>query len=254
MDANRLFKINQAIYVCDASGEPSYQAIILEKSRNTLLISEPASFHNRLPMLRGSEWTFMTKADNGLYYFNATVLDRIEGEKVYYTIDLPRSMRRKQRRRHVRLSCKLDIEYWIIRQGETGKGDEVRIEAKGLSKILDVGEYIFGPPSVKKQTIITDIGLMGKGYNGFTLNLSGGGIEMVSGKSLSPGSRLLLWLTFKGGNKGLMLKGEVLRVEPVKFLRKRCRAGVLFVDISESRREGIISYIFKEMRQKISKT
>ncbi|HHY13140.1 MAG TPA: flagellar brake protein [Thermoanaerobacterales bacterium] len=79
-------------------------------------------------------------------------------------------------------------------------------------------------------------------------DISGSGMCIVSRKKVEVGDELNIFLNLKCFGK-IQVKGKVVRVEYKKEEPYPYESGVEFYDLTESNRETIIRYIFKEQRR-----
>lgn len=84
------------------------------------------------------------------------------------------------------------------------------------------------------------------------MDLSGGGVFLRSTVKLEKGQDILT--TFSLKNNDFEIKSKIMRVIETARGRKRYyKYGVLFIDIEESYRRNVISYVFDIERENIQK-
>ncbi len=201
-----------------------YTAEVKVTGKNTVTICPPVWAEQRLSMPPGSRWLACLIGIDALYYFTARVLEAtpVPG----YIICRPQTIYRRQRRKYVRVSCSLDITYWI-----TGGQLNCRVQEGDLLK--------------------PQAGLSGRGYPAVVVDLSGGGLRMVTREFIPRQTRLVLEITLEKEVETHRMEGVAVRVTPVNYGSwKRYRIGVAFCTDSRSR-EKIIRYLFALMRRKL---
>jgi c-di-GMP-binding flagellar brake protein YcgR len=138
-------------------------------------------------------------------------------------ISWPQKTERIQRRDFFRIPCALDAQFMVI----TGQG--------------------FPPGDLSPEDLpLSETAL--------AVNLSGGGLLLVSDSKLSVDSLLLLRLPLHARDeiKTVLLKGKVIRTASFRLGKvRRYRYGIKFLDLKEKDREEIISYIFSTMRERL---
>lgn len=223
-----------------------YQTTVTARGEQTFTIEEPLNEGRALNMPPQSSWQFCLLGSDAVYFFTARVAGmKQEDGGVSYRIEWPDRVQRQQRRRHVRVRCHHTILYWLweeVEQSPEGtphqaeKNPDLWEDAQWLREYLArLNEEV--PPR-----------------NAFTLDLSGGGMRLVSLDKLDRGQRLLLKLVLDEGSdfQLLLIEAMVVRVMPLEIGGwKRYRIGVEFVNLDEKVQERLIAYIFRLMRRKV---
>lgn len=233
MEIERLFKINFCLQVYQETEQIYYESIIkgLEEP-HSIIISQPVSPKGKLEMPAGSVWNFFLSGQDALYQFSSRVLGEEGKNELYYRIERPQQIKRQQRREYYRLLCSLELEYWAAGSGSGG--------------LLPPVEKLV-PDTFTDLSLPVQQGVLRKGERAFSLNLSGGGLQMITREPLSPHTELILKLHLTEKREGLVLKGKTLRVSPVPVEgQERFRVVVLFVELPEKVRERIINFIFEQ--------
>lgn len=87
-------------------------------------------------------------------------------------------------------------------------------------------------------------------FNALAIDISGGGLRLVTNRPLSIGNKLIMNIQLKEDN--LVLKGKVVRHE--LNLDKKHVCGIIFEDMLNEHREKIIRYTFELMREQRKKS
>ena len=85
------------------------------------------------------------------------------------------------------------------------------------------------------------------------MDLSGGGLRMVSLEPVERQERLLLKICLdERCRQYFLLEGRIVRVAPLSIGKwQRYRVGVAFTNISQGLQERIIRHIFRVMRRRV---
>ncbi len=233
MVVERLLRTGARLQVVPEGEKVYYEAFVKELDPVGVTISEPVSSEGKLEMSPGESWRFYLVGEDALYSFRARILERIQEG---YRVERPQVLSRLQRREHYRLKCSLELEYWVI----GGESSSTAVMG-GTEKLLHAG-------SVKARQLLVKEKLLPPGKRAFTVNLSGGGLQMIVTEPLPSQAELLIQLYLEGRQEeGLEVKGKVIQAEPLQIGEQtRYRVGVSFFDLEEQTRERIIKYIFEE--------
>ena len=136
--------------------------------KDTFTICSPVCAEGKLDMPMGSIWPFCLIGIDGLYFFTAQVLRVLSDQKAGYLIGCPQTFYRCQRRKDVRVSCILDVTYRVVGEG-----------AESLER---------GSPNQKQYA--------GR-YSAIVVDLSGGGLRMVTKEQVPRQARLVLISSWK---------------------------------------------------------
>jgi len=221
MAAKNLFYENMLLEVYDHRKQVYGKSIIREVNDDNLAIGVPMKKNEQVALQEGATYNFRAVLDDGLYYFMSEVLGtESSGNVMLYIISRPQQVQRRQRRNYFRVPCALEARYLEI------SGD--------------------GSRSAPEEWLQAETALV--------INLSGGGLMLVTGRELPVGTVLLLRLSLQSKNekKEVQVKGKILRVHPLKMGRaRRYRYGVQFFDLNEKDRDKIIRYIFTILRERL---
>lgn len=223
-----------------------YMTLVKSVDRDCFLVNEPVSGGKGLEMPQFSTWQFCILGDDAVYFFTSRVVSVIrDGAETRYVIKIPDTVHRQQRRGHVRVPCHHDLLYWSWSDAEHQDLPSPSRATRSSDLWEDplwVNDYLSG------------LTARVSGKNAFTLDMSGGGLRMVTLEPLERHQRLLLKIILDEpkSNRVLLLEGRVIRVVPLKIGGwNRYRVGVSFVNLNEKVQEKIISYLFKVMRKKL---
>ncbi|MFL0246763.1 flagellar brake protein [Candidatus Clostridium stratigraminis] len=89
-----------------------------------------------------------------------------------------------------------------------------------------------------------------KPFKAIMIDLSGGGMKIKLSEEVKLGSKIVTHIPL--GNEKLILKGEVVRIDKDED-KKKSICGVSFTDLDERKREKLIRFIFKVMREQMNK-
>ncbi len=227
------------------SEQEYYMTNIKSVTKDVFTIYEPTSGGKSLDMPQYSTWQFCLLGENAVYFYTSRIVGfSKDGAETSYTIKIPDSIHRQQRRGHVRVPCHHDLSYWLwddtVMPGLTAP--QLAAHSSDLWEDPEwLQDYLF-----KLESEVP-------GKNAFTLDISGGGLRMVTLEPLARHDRLILKITLDDQRKreSLLLEARVVRVVPLNIGGwKRYRVGISFVDLDQKIQERIISYLFKIMRKK----
>lgn len=212
--------------IFDESGDRLEPALISEfewyEGGNKAVIAAPIFEGNIVPLQIDSAINiyFIQKRENlkSLYKFTAVIKDReISGNLHILVIEKQSEIVRVQRRTYFRLDCFIELKYLVIDTTANNRyGDAPR-----------------------KRALVD--------------NLSGGGICLLLDEKINAGHIIECEL-FADQDRKIRFFGNVVRFEEIeKEGRYKYRAGIAYINISDSDREAIIRYIFNEQRKLLEK-
>lgn len=223
-----------------------YMTLVKSVDKDCFLVNEPISGGKGLEMPQFSTWQFCLLGDDAVYFFTSRVVSVIrDGAETRYVIKIPDTVHRQQRRGHVRVPCHHDLLYWPwsdAEQQDLPSPSRATRSSDLWEDPLWVNDYLSG------------LTARVPGKNAFTLDMSGGGLRMVTLEPLERQERLLLKIILDEpkSNRVFLLEARVIRVVPLKIGGwNRYRVGVNFVNLNEKVQEKIIRYLFKMMRKKL---
>jgi len=204
-------RINQKIELRRDSDPVLFKSSIQELDEDTLSVTIPVRAGQRMMLRPGDRVRVQFVIDDASYYFDSTMLARKKSNLVpLFVLARPGVLSRVQRRDHVRFPVALNVVFHLLRQ----EGDAAA------------------------------------SYKGKTVDLSSGGVQVVSSFRPVSGDKVQLTLLLEDEClPELNERGEVAWVYFDEWL-KTTRFGVRFTDISEKERERIMAYIFRCMRRR----
>ena len=161
---------------------------------------------------------------SGLYQCLGRVADRYKTNNIFVLVmDLTTDIRKYQRREYYRLNCIIDMKSTMIDQ-------------KDVSSL-----------SEQVQFIDTDLTF----DNGTMVDISGGGARFISKVRYPKDSNILFTFSLfvNDTNTTYKLLGRVLVSNEIEGRQGEYEHRVMFVNIMNDDREGIIKYIFEEERK-----
>jgi c-di-GMP-binding flagellar brake protein YcgR len=239
-------QVDDQLQVLHEADQEYYMTRIKEVSQDTFAVCEPESGGKTLKMPQFSSWQFCLLRDDAVYFFTSRIVAiNRESSESYYLIRKPDSVHRQQRRGHVRVPCHHNIVYWPW-EDALAAGLPSPMVATRTSELWEDPVWMRDYLKSLEETVT--------GRNAFTLDMSGGGLRMVSLEQLERHDRILLKLALdqKSPAQAMLLEAKVVRVVPLNIGGwQRYRVGISFVGLPEKVQEKIISYLFTVMRKKI---
>ena len=161
---------------------------------------------------------------SGLYQCLGRVADRYKTNNIFVLVmDLTTDIRKYQRREYYRLNCIIDMKSTMIDQ-------------KDVSSL-----------SERVQFIDTDLTF----DNGTMVDISGGGARFISKVRYPKDSNILFTFSLfvNDTNTTYKLLGKILVSNEIEGRQGEYEHRIMFVNIMNDDREGIIKYIFEEERK-----
>ncbi len=219
----RMFRINQPLEVFNPEQKIYYKSIIQELADDHIVIGLPLRLRRALNLAEGTAWDFRFTLEDSLCYFRSRALGgKEEGPLQLYRIAWPRELKRVQRRRYYRFPCSFDAFYWVLNEP---------VEAP-----LEQAAELMGLP---EKAVIVEI--------------SGGGLQLVSRRAFPTGTILLLALHLQSKERKQIIYTQGRVIRPWSHRRMQgthYRHALEFVDIPEPVREAIVKFIFVLMRER----
>lgn len=204
------FVINNKIEIIWHDG--NYKSDIQNVTENNIAISVPIKDGKYIPLSKGEKITVFYYDEDNVYEFSTSVIGRAHDRIPIINIEQPQNITRVQRRNHVRVPLVADISCALI----------------------------------KKNLTVAEIGSNQIDFfNAFTLDMSGGGLKIMTKKKVSVGDQLLITVSLN--NETLNMQGEIVRVD--KDIENKFVCGVNFVGMDNKTNEKLIRIIFQIMRE-----
>ncbi|MEL7597525.1 MAG: flagellar brake domain-containing protein [Clostridiaceae bacterium] len=208
------FKINNKIEII--YGDDIYTCDIQDMKDGYLAISIPIKDNQYLPLQKGERIDVIYYEETCLYEFTSVVFDRQRSNIPLIWMVIPKKFKKIQRRKYVRVSVLLSTKCAVIPK-------EFLLNKENFSKL--------------------------KFFEGTAVDLSGGGLRLITKHKVEKDANLLIALPFTDG--GILVKGKAMRVDQDEMKNIVC--GINFVDVKASEQEKIIGYVFQIMREQMKK-
>ncbi len=237
------------LQVLNDADQEHYTTRIKVVKRDHITIYEPFSGGKKLEMAPHSSWQFCLIGEDAVYFFTSRVVGSAWDERDHsltYQVRRPEKLHRQQRRSYVRVPCHLNVLYWSL--------EDVLAAGTGLRPANAAGHPdLWGDPQWVSD-YLEALEERTPARNAFTLDMSGGGLRMVTLDSLRRSERLLLKVELSESfiPPGIFLEGRAVRVVPLHIGGwKRYRVGVSFLNLPDKVRDSMIRHLFSLMRRKI---
>ena len=153
-------------------------------------------------------------SEQSSFNFSTKVIGEVSDNIKLYRLDYPQEIIRVQQRNHVRLPIILDIKYTLPEENKDNK-----------KKII-----------FRKTT---------------TVDLSGGGMKLLTREKIEPGTKILLVFSLPLKNRPELIEinslvARCIKVEPD---REVYHIGIKFKDINLNQEDKIVRFIFEKMAQ-----
>lgn len=208
------FKINNKIEII--YGDDIYTCDVQDRKDGHLAVSIPIRDNQYLPLQKGERIDVLYYEGTCIYEFTSMVSDRERSNIPLIWIVIPEKFKKIQRRKYVRVSVLLNGKFAVIPK-------EFLLNKDNFSKL--------------------------KFFEGTAVDLSGGGLRMITKHKIEMDTNVLMALPFHDG--GVLVKGKVMRVDQDEMKNIVC--GINFMDLKASEQEKIIGYVFQVMREQMKK-
>ncbi len=248
MNIRKLFWENLRLDVYDKRRDAYFKSLIQEINPDNIGIGMPMLQKSYLYMPTGSQWFFRLVHKDVLYNFYSTMIGKKSSDShiSLYLIDWPAKVTRFQRREHFRLEYNLKVHFWIL--------DEINYKA---SKELPKRQELQKAGRSKRDTEQLALELLaeslGPPQEGITLDISGGGLQLVTKKRFEQGTIFLMriFLYNKKEEPPILIKGQAVYIfPPPKDSARRFRYAVEFIDTSENLKDEFVRFIFTASRDR----
>lgn len=228
MKASDLIKLSELVEV-EVEEDLNYGGSYLSKIEDIedqgkdkfLNISLPIEKGRIIPLRVGQKVSVNITKKDGVYSFSGKILRRTLKPLPYFVLNYPDELKRIQRRNYVRITLNIMSSFKFEK---------------------DIKEHIL---DVEKIPI----------FKGVTVNLSGGGMNVIATKKLKLGDIIVLEFRLTNGFLCKKVKGIVKRIISIEEEQKNFKEnyGLEFVEIDNKTREEIISYLFELQRDRRKK-
>ncbi|MDN5293814.1 MAG: hypothetical protein PWQ91_1798 [Eubacteriales bacterium] len=204
-------EINQKVELHIKLGEFAgiYPSRIEEISDRVILLAAPIKKGRVLPVETGTPVEVCFARQNCFYCFASVVSGMVREKVPLVVVQKPEKIERVQRRRFVRFEVRLPVKFYLLDN-----------------------QYNPLPPQLE----------------GFTVNISGGGILLATEAEVKIGDQLQLEIAFPDGTI-IEAVGRVVRLQEVWEDRKAINyAGIEFILLSSRDQDTITRFIFQQQR------
>ncbi|NLO89007.1 MAG: hypothetical protein GX088_01535 [Clostridia bacterium] len=218
VSTSELFKINAKMDIKREGERVYFKTSIQEVTDEYIAIHVPSHQGREMSLEPGDYVNARVFMEDAQYVFNSTVLGRKKDRVLLYKLSIPSNIKRVQMRDYVRIKIQLPVKYKVLE--EKGNNEESSDE-KG-----------------------------DKFESAYTVDISGGGMQMVVSKPLEVKQRLYLKFKISDLKKRdieIAAKARVVRREQIFGGKNKWSLGVAFEDISETQRDLIIAFVFRKL-------
>ncbi len=226
----------------EANQEKESQEEILVFKSQIYDLNDNGRIQMAIPMLGGEMIRFPAGAMlEALFYTNSAVYKgHMEVTSIVKDGNMPvlqglirNKLEKYQRRQYYRLDKMIDVSYSLTEQSEEDTGSQDGFLATRYQEATESVEI----------------------YQASTINISGGGMKLLTSSRLEKGQRVLLdfLLGPAGEREAYHVLGEVIESSPIEGVNAKFVTRVQFLSLSESKQEQIIKYIFNEERRQLWK-
>lgn len=208
------FKINSRAEILY---EDTYYNCDIQDVKNGLIaISIPIKDNQYLPLRKEERVKVIYYDENCIYQFTSSVVERTKSNIPLIWLNQPKTYKKVQRRKYVRVPVLIDVRFALIRK-------DFKFDKSKLTSI--------------------------KFENGTLLDISGGGAKLRTPLDIKKGDCFAIILPLQEGS--MLVKGEVMRVAKDELGNKLC--GVGFYDLRISEEDNIVKFVFAIMREQMKK-
>lgn len=185
---------------------------------------------NRLVLLHnGARYQMFFYSENGNYMAVGEIVNRYKTDNRYLLrVALRTQPEKNQRREYYRCDCMLNLRFHKVPEEDA--------KAENANELIEQYDLV---------DLVQSFG------DGVAVDISGGGIRIISRTRLEPNSYigLLFELPVLGDLKEFHVLGMIITSNPVKDTTTKFESRIQFVNISSTDREDIIRFIFEEERK-----
>lgn len=206
-------RIGQKLQIRRKDAKEWFNSAIQEIRDGYIHIMMPFLKERPLVLRRNEKVVIRFFSEHSSFTFDTNVIGELADNIKLYRLDYPQEINRVQQRDHVRLPVIIDVEYVILEEKEKEK-----------------------KANYKKTT---------------TVDLSGGGMKLLTREKIEPGTLLLLVfsLPLKNRPELIEIKSLVVRCIKVEPTREVYHLGIKFENINLSQEDKIVRYVFEKMAQ-----
>ncbi|WP_027307521.1 flagellar brake protein [Caloramator sp. ALD01] len=208
-------KINQNIEIID--DEVTYKSIVQDINKDGMCISYPIHHNKPLLIHSGSVIEFYVTTERDIVKCKSVVLGKKREENInLLVLSLPEVIERVQRREYFRLPITMPIRY-------------------------------YGLPKDRIYTSLRDVpsGYFSRLINSVSLDISGGGIKIVSNEIHNPGEYVIISINIP---QEINILCSVVRIENTEE-KNKFKLALKYEGIEEKTRDKIIQFIFNKLRE-----
>ncbi len=201
-----------------------------------IVLSNPIHEGNLYPLEKSYTYYFRFYIENsGMFLFKGILIDRIKYDNLpSILIQLESDIKRVQRRKFYRVNFMSDGHFIDYKQLTDDEKNAIR--ERMLKKYKTDAEFIVDEYTEIKTPFST-------------LDLSGGGIRVVTSQSYEMGD--FLEGEFKIGDSYVKFKGEITRIDKKDV--NRYEVGIKFLELDANTQSKIVAYVFEVERNLIKK-
>lgn len=177
----------------------------------------------------GVRFEFVFYTSTGLYHSIGQIKERFKKDNIYVVlIELHSQLKKFQRREYYRYPCLMDTQFYQITEED--------VRTKSTCEIFEN---------------LRDENFYEKQKQGTILDLSGGGVRIISDEKLEADSYIMLIIRLCNDkiDKQYYILGKILASEPMENRKGKIETRVQFIFQDDRIREEIIRYIFEEERK-----
>ncbi len=192
-----------------------------------------------VPLRIGSKIKISMLEEDAIYSFTGKLKSRARKPYPYFKMDYPQKIVRQQRRDFVRMTLNLIVSI-IIKEEEELIKPKPKLKPKEQEK-----ETKEGKEKEKEED---------KELKVVTMNISGGGMYIMSGIKLKKEDKMYVTFTLPDGTACKNIKITIRREQELKEGKKiRYGYGLLFENMNRKLSDAIVSYLFGLQRDRRKK-
>lgn len=189
-----------------------------------------------IPLSVGDKYSLRFFSQTGLYECKGIITDRSNDDKIYIlTVEITSALEKYQRRQFFRLSCVLDLDYYIATEAE-------------LTLRYKLKQNAFKSPEDRQACLDALEQCKREWLMGIVVDLSGGGIRLMSESIHEIGNTVQMRIQFtsKVNLKSDYISGVIISADKMTNRNGFYEYRAQFKEVLKEDREAIIKYIFEE--------